>query len=543
MGAVSADLGDYEQALKYGLLALKTAEKRQDSSLQLATIYNRIGITYEQMKRYEQAHSYWRNGLLIAERHGHVETIIIISSHLANVLVQLGKPYQALSTLNKLNRKYNIRDSYLQMLMSSSFLSTYRHLRQLKNAQQYCDRLILLSGKFDQNASNQSVVYEEVIPFYIGTSQHALARKYLSINETYCKQIRWPTGLSRNHLWWFELDSAQGNYPAAIMHYQQYRAIQDSLLNEQTRIHVEQLHIQFETSKKDQDIIVKAQNIQLLTKQGLLRETQLHQERSTKNFILVGMALLILLLSLLYLHYHQKESSHKQLRKQQKEIEKKNAALEHLVKEKDWLVKEIHHRVKNNFHIVMGLLGTQSGYLKNEEAILAMTESQQRINAMSLIHQKLYQSESLSAINMPDYIHELVDYLKDSLDHRQHIHFDVDVMRVELDLAYSIPIGLILNELITNSIKYAFPVRQEGIIRISLKELESQRLCLRVSDDGIGLQKEVGTDKTATMGMNLMQGLADDIGASFKIENTNGTQATLTFTYTPESRGPINIFT
>ncbi len=105
----------------------------------------------------------------------------------------------------------------------------------------------------------------------------------------------------------------------------------------------------------------------------------------------------------------------------------------------------------------MGLLGTQSGYLKNEAAINAIKDSQHRLHTMSLIHQRLYQTENLSAINMPHYIYELVDYLRDSFGTRNRIHFNLQIEPIELNLTHCIPIGLILNEAITNAFKYAFP--------------------------------------------------------------------------------------
>src|SRR5262249_52004288 len=137
-------------------------------------------------------------------------------------------------------------------------------------------------------------------------------------------------------------------------------------------------------------------------------------------------------------------------------------------KEKEWLVKEMHHRVKNNFHIVVGLLGTQSQYLKTEEAIEAMAESQNRVQAMSLIHQKLYQSENMSAINMVEYVHDLIGYLRHSFNVRQNIIFRIEVDPIELDISHSVPLGLIINEAVTNSIKYAFPDSKEGVITVSL---------------------------------------------------------------------------
>jgi len=236
-----------------------------------------------------------------------------------------------------------------------------------------------------------------------------------------------------------------------------------------------------------------------------------------------------------YSRYRLKQKTNKQLEIKQREINQKNTSLQRLVEEKEWLLKEIHHRVKNNFHIVMGLLGTQSGYLKNEEAIKAMNESQHRVHAMSLIHQKLYQSENLSAINMSDYIHELIDYLRDSFNIRQSIQFNLQIDPIKLGLSHCIPLGLIINEAITNSIKYAFLDNGDGVIDIYFKEGSAHHLLLVIHDSGVGLPAASYTEHFYdSMGMRLMHGLSDDIDGTFSIRNNNGTEITLDFVYDPE---------
>jgi two-component system sensor histidine kinase ChiS len=228
------------------------------------------------------------------------------------------------------------------------------------------------------------------------------------------------------------------------------------------------------------------------------------------------------------------------LRKQKEELEKKviekNLSLqkhvkqqEKLLTEKEWLIKEIHHRVKNNFHIVTGLLSTQASYLKNDEALRAIEQSQQRIHAMSLIHQKLYQSENLSALNMPDYIHELVEYLKDCFETKRHIRFDLQIEPIVLDLSYSLPIGLILNEAITNAIKYAFRNRDQGVIAIALKRTNDITAVLSIHDNGIGFSPDFDLQRSSSMGMNLMRGLSEDINGVFSITSNDGTQVDISF--------------
>lgn len=246
-------------------------------------------------------------------------------------------------------------------------------------------------------------------------------------------------------------------------------------------------------------------------------------------------ALFLIIIGLVFSRYRLKIRTNRKLELQQEAIAEQNISLRHLVKEKEWLVKEIHHRVKNNFQTVMGLLGTQSGYLQNEIAITAIRDSQQRIHAMSLIHQRLYQTENLSGVDMPDYVHELVDFLRDSHPTDKHIQFDLRIAPMHLDIAHCIPLGLILNEAISNSLKYAFPVQEDGIITITFQRTIADRLLLTIKDNGIGFPPDPDPVKPASMGMNLMRGLSQEIGAEFSITSNDGVQIKLEFVYAPDT--------
>ncbi len=166
---------------------------------------------------------------------------------------------------------------------------------------------------------------------------------------------------------------------------------------------------------------------------------------------------------LLYKQYRQKQKSaaliaetNKVISQKNQAITQKNEALEQLVTEKEWLLKEVHHRVKNNLHTVICLLESQAAYLESD-ARQANEVSQQRIYTMSLIHQKIYQSEDIKSIDMSVYLPEFIQYLDDSFGNNLRIHFEVDIDPVQLDISQAVPVALIINEAVTNSIKYAFP--------------------------------------------------------------------------------------
>jgi two-component sensor histidine kinase len=219
----------------------------------------------------------------------------------------------------------------------------------------------------------------------------------------------------------------------------------------------------------------------------------------------------------------------RKLRKQQNEINDQNSSLYHLVEEKEWLIRETHHRIKNNLHTITSLLETQSAYLK-EEALEAIRDTQHRVFAMSVIHQKLYQPEkNLTKINMSAYLHELINYLCDSFETSPRISFQLDFEPLELDISLAVPIGMILNEAITNSVKYAFPNHREGRISISVKKIDETKFLFTIADNGIGLRPDLDVNKGSTLGMKLIKGLCTDIAARFAIESRQGTIISIEF--------------
>jgi len=214
--------------------------------------------------------------------------------------------------------------------------------------------------------------------------------------------------------------------------------------------------------------------------------------------------------------------------------------LEQITKEKDWLVEELHHRVKNNLQIVVSLLDSQSSYLTNPEALQAIKSSRHRMYAISLVHQKLYQTDSLSIINMEAYINDLLQYLQDEYQCSHLVSIVLKTIPLNLNLTSAIPLGLILNEAISNVLQYAFPGKVKGEIKISLTRSENDHYSLRISDNGIGLPGEFDFQTANSLGSILMIGLSQQIHAKLKIENKNGVVITLNFKYLNAQTYPLS---
>jgi len=282
-------------------------------------------------------------------------------------------------------------------------------------------------------------------------------------------------------------------------------------------------------------LLLQSKNILLLKKQAQLEQNQVDRTKAIKNVFLGAMCMLTILSAVIYNRYRLKQRSNTNLQEKQKIITDKNTELEKLLIDNEWLLREVHHRVKNNLHVVISLLHSQSAFLKDEVALNAVTDSQHRVHAMSLIHQKLYKSEHGTTVYMPEYIGELVEYLKQSFKMGPRIIFIIEIEPVYFDVGIAVPVGLILNELITNALKYAFRPEEAGEIRIKLSCPNNETAYLSISDNGCGLPDGYDLNSTKSFGMGLVRGLVvDDLDGEFRLINKNGTMIKINFEINPE---------
>jgi len=200
------------------------------------------------------------------------------------------------------------------------------------------------------------------------------------------------------------------------------------------------------------------------------------------------------------------------------------------LQEKEILLKEIHHRVKNNLQIISSMLNLQAKSIKDSRASEMFRESQNRVRSIALIHEKLYESKNLSDLDLTDHIRSLVSYLFRSYGaHPDRIVPRVRVKDGFLGMDTAIPCGLIINELVSNSLKYAFPEGRQGEISVELLRDNDDRFTLVVSDDGVGFPKDLDFRNTATLGLQLVNTLTDQLKGSIELRSHAGTKFALTF--------------
>jgi two-component system, sensor histidine kinase PdtaS len=298
----------------------------------------------------------------------------------------------------------------------------------------------------------------------------------------------------------------RGAYPQAYQALESYIDYQTNRLNTDITQQITGLQISHETARKEDQI-------QLLTIASTLAQTKLRTTRIIMIILLVG---LVLVSFLGYSLYHTSL-----LTKRQK------ALIEKSLREKDILIKEIHHRVKNNLQFISSLLNLQARYVTDPGTVSVLKEGQNRVKSMALIHQNLYQEKNLTGIEVKKYLEVLIQNLFHSYNtSRDRIRLEMNIQELNLDVDTMIPLGLIINELVSNALKYAFPDQRAGCIRIQLQE-GTEGLILEVSDDGVGLPGNAQPSTDQSFGFRMIRAFAQQLQAKLIIDSDQGTNISL----------------
>lgn len=210
--------------------------------------------------------------------------------------------------------------------------------------------------------------------------------------------------------------------------------------------------------------------------------------------------------------------------------EEQERALQASLREKDLLLREIHHRVKNNLQVVSSLINLQAGKGGRHTSRTGLKESQDRIRSMALIHEKLYRSRDLSRIDFSEYLRGLTSHLVQSYGLQPgKVRTELDLERSRLDINTAIPCGLLVNEIISNAFKHAFPGKRKGIVRVGFHRLGSSRFELMVADNGVGLPRALDIRKTRSLGMQIILMLVEQLDAALDVGRKGGAEFKIRF--------------
>jgi two-component sensor histidine kinase len=533
--------GNSNIALSYANKAISTMEEINDRAFS-SLFYFRKGNIYGDFGDWDRS-AYWYRKSMASSDQANTNRLWYSSFvWLSANLVQMDKYKEALDLIDSITVRFPPFNPLDKMYLAYARGSSYYGLKQASLAEKNLAELAVITDQL----SSQPQMYHDVYRIYSFTAfmyssggdmkkakeclQKSLAIKPRSIDL----DINLSLALTQ-----FKIDSSEGKYLLAIRNYQRHEQLKDSVFNLKRTRQIDEMNIQYNVAQKEKDL-------QLLQNREQLQKAELSREKLTRNIIIIVSSLILILFALVYKRYQLKQRSNRLLQVQQKVIGQKNEALQRtinekddLLKEKEWLVREIHHRVKNNLQMVISLLNAQSEYLNHPSALHAIKESRERMQAIAILHQKLYQVEGGAKINMRAYITELVDNIQQGFDKSERIHFHVDVTDIGLDMSQSVPLGLILNEAITNAIKYAYPKNAKGIIRISLQQIEDQQLQLIIADQGGGLPEGFDIELNHSLGMQLIKLFAEQLEADLFFVNRNGLKIVLSFKSSEYSKASI----
>ena len=440
---------------------------------------------------------------------------------LAYPLINLAQTYQAIGNYNKAIETFNSAldldlasertdsESYIFYGLGVSFFE----LKDYNTAENNL-RKAAKANRIINDYSGEAYCLKKIGEIYLKkgliNKAHIILKRAV---ETYKKGViqlrqRNPLdeGISDIYQQISEIYELKNDYKKSLEYQTLYTAYNDSINNAQNTKVTERFKFLKEATEKNKEI-------ETLENQNKIQQLKAEKENTYKIGLLIFLGLIVLLLFVLINRYRLKQ-------KALKIIQQKN-------EENKLLMREVHHRVKNNLQIISSLLGVQIGNSDNDKLKLILQESQNKIKSMSLIHKNLYKSDQFAKVSVDSYVNELVaeiksSYVKDTLN----INFNLDITEKQIPIGLAVPLGLILNELITNAHKYAFTdcPKKENNISISFHQIQdTTKYRLIVKDNGKGLPKDFDIDNPSYFGLQLVHGLTGQLHGEVAITQNEGT--------------------
>ncbi len=410
------------------------------------------------------------------------------------------------SALNKAN--------YLKGIIEGNIGKCHRAMQEWDTAIPFLERSIEAINSFGSGGFSSDLVENrlELAECHLrkgGDEDYLKASDYLSEGQ---EPKRIENVIKKNNLLSLYYDKTE-NLDNALLYLRKNVRINDSLSNKNLELQTKHLEVVVGEEIDNNRTMLKEQ------REALEQSKDEMNRLGAENEVVIISLIFVLLLFAGLVYAYLRSIKNQRLIAAQKHI------IESALTEKDSLLKEIHHRVKNNLQMVSSLLSLQTKNTRSKAAIVALEEGKSRVKAMALIHQKLYQNEDLSVIEMQGYIESLINSVQSVFKKGGHnINITVDAEGVELDIDRAIPFGLILNELVSNSFKYAFPDNDEnGKIYIHLRKVGKEEGFFEYTDNGVGLPDDTEERANSSMGIRLMNRLANQLQTKLNTdENAEG---------------------
>ena len=501
--------GNNKKAIDQFMKGLKIAEQVGHSGV-IADCLNNLGVMHYRMEHYKEAKEYFLKALSLSEKMNSKRRISkglnnlgAINSEMKNYSEAIDNYLRSVTIKIDLNDKNGIASSY------SNLGRAYLDIDSLNKAEHYYKRSLNMWKEIGNDiyiANN----YSRLANLYKIKGDLDKAQRFgekalkHSENNPYLPELKDGTEIL------MKIYKRKGEYKKALAMYELHVNRKDSILAKENKRELIARELRYEYDKK------KMQDSLSFVKQSeidqLAHQTQLDKEVNRRYALYFGMFFLLLMGAFGYRGYKRKQ--------------KLNVLLKQQNEQKGAMLKEVHHRVKNNLQMVNSLLKLQSRALDDEKAIAMFKEAQNRVLSMALLHEKMYRSDDLQYIDIEDHITLLVEDLVKGYAVGKTIQTNINVNNIDIGLRTLVPLGLIINEVITNALKYAFVNSDHGTITVALKKLELGVYELIIGDDGIGKDELVTSDG---LGEKLISAFTRQLKGEIKRIDTPGTVYKLQF--------------
>ncbi len=519
IGSVYNAQGKYTESINYHTKALKIYEELKDNG-RIAMVYNNLGINYNSLKNYSLAISSHQQAKELTKNNGNSRFLGILTGNIGNCYYYLKDYNNAIENYNEsLKIRSEINDKKGIAICNYNLAKCYYELKEVNKSKAYVSKAIEI------NKQSGSIAI-----------------------------------LSENYLLSSKINNELKNYEQSFSDYKNHIALRDSIFNLDNEKLILKAQMQYEFEKQEAINEAEYERQRLITENQLQKRNFLLEKNKTDLLLLEKdnqLKQLAIKQSLVTIDKKEKEKEviSKTAAKESKEKQttiylisallgltllstiivikalltnkRKNKIINDSLAEKEFLLKEIHHRVKNNLQIVSSLLNLQSRYIKDVKAYNAINESKERINAISILHKEIYENEVLKEIDTRNYFTNLCTNLQNTFDPSRKSEIEMDVDSIMLNVDTLISLGLIANELITNSYKYG-TTSNKPMILLSLKQRENN-VVLWIKDNGRGFEENFDHTKTNSLGLKLIDLFSKKLKAQLEFFNDNGANTKLHF--------------
>lgn len=489
--------GDIEKGMNEDMQGLRLMESIGDGA-GISKAYNRLSEDLARQGRLKEALQYAMQSIDLSIKNDARYELLFAYFMAANTYIAMNENVQSLTYYNKavdLIPGAGLNNMELASLLNSRG-NALKHLNRYVEALKDYEAALALAKKMNLPFGISSGIANlGEVNLLMGNYEKALGYQL----ETVRMQERDSdySNLKENYMHVSSIYEHLGEYKNSLYYQKKALTLRDSLAPAESDAAMSELLTKYQTEKKEATIASQ--------------KSELLQQRRVQW---LGAGLVVLLAGFLFFGYR----SYRNRTKTNKLLAAKNA-------ENELLLKEIHHRVKNNLEVVSGLLALQSAQIDDPNTKEAMQESQNRVQSIGIVHQKLYQGANLGSIEMKDYFLNLSESILDSFGAAKRVTIECSMEKIDIDIDTAVPLGLIVNELLTNTLKYAFPHGQDGKVLIRL-EKSKDGLNLEVSDNGVG---KSGLIQGTGFGGQLISLLTRQLGGSMREEIKNGTSVFFDF--------------